>query len=294
MGNIPFSCVSAAPSTERVQYDMTPIQNKNLPMIWLAGQKNTGKKTHGNLIKEKYDLEVISISELLRQEAMNDTKRGCIVKEALDTARKINDTIVIDLLKESLLNSNDNIRGFLISNFPKNAKQADMFLKEIGNVNFIFYFYSDTPLLIDRAKEKSDTELNEDNLKKDIANANRDMKVCLGKFALKIESINTSSAPEDVFPKVENALIRRLSTSRPIATESDYVRPQEKPEEKEAEQERGDQPYEEIELADTNKREGTQETRDEYEPEELEKIQVEDERINDEEDDASVVSDSEI
>ncbi|KAJ8965819.1 hypothetical protein NQ314_003886 [Rhamnusium bicolor] len=79
------------PSLERVEYDLTPWKNKNVPIIWLTGQQNTGKKTHGNFIKDSFNYEHISITQLLRDEARKNTERGTIVKEALNSKKKVSD-----------------------------------------------------------------------------------------------------------------------------------------------------------------------------------------------------------
>ncbi|KAG5882987.1 hypothetical protein JTB14_004326 [Gonioctena quinquepunctata] len=220
-----FSCIGREPSVERIQYDLSPIHNKNLPIIWMTGQQNTGKKTHGNFMEEKYNFEILHVTELLRKEANKDTKRGGLIKDALTVNKNVDDRIVLDLLKEALLDSQTD-KGFVISNFPKNSKQADLFLKEVGYVTFIFYLYSDTSFLIERAQKKSVGEVDEDMLRRSIASSTRDIKMNLGKYIMKIESINTSGRPEEVFPKVESALIRRINMDRPIITETDYVRPQ--------------------------------------------------------------------
>lgn len=70
---------------------MSPVQSKNLPFIWLIGQQNTGKKTHGNLIKEKIRFEHISVSELLRNESERDTPRGKAIDDCLKNHKKISD-----------------------------------------------------------------------------------------------------------------------------------------------------------------------------------------------------------
>lgn len=211
-------------SPSQVTFDMTRLRNKNLPIIWITGQQNTGKKTLGQLIKDRYEFEYINITDLLREEASKETKRAQTINEALKSKKKVSDSTIIDLLKETLTDST-NDKGFVIANFPKNPKQAERFIKEISNVNFIFYFYSEIPLLIERAQEKSGVALDPETLRRDIAVATRDLKLCLSKFTLKIESINTSGLPEETFVKVENALIRRINVT-PIKTETDYVQPQ--------------------------------------------------------------------
>lgn len=96
---------------------------------------------------------------------------------------------VIALLKEELLNTSSE-NGYVISNFPKNSKQADLFVKEIGNVNFILYFYCDTISLLSRAQEKHDGDINEGVLKRNFAYATRDIKMSLSKFLIKVENVS--------------------------------------------------------------------------------------------------------
>lgn len=100
--------------------------------------------------------------------------------------------IIIDLLKESLLNSTTE-RGFVISNFPRNAKQAELFMKEIGKVSFILHLHSNMSCLINRAQEKSEEKLNEDALKRSIVTADSYVKLSLVKFANKVENVRTVS-----------------------------------------------------------------------------------------------------
>lgn len=206
---IPFNLnLFKVSQNEKITYDMSLIQSKNLPFIWLIGQQNTGKKTHGELLKENFGFEHISVTELLRSETGKDTTRGTIVKECLDSHKKISDVfhdiliiflcynfyfqfLIIELIKEALLNSNASVSGYVISNFPKNSKQADLFMKEIGNVNFIFYLYCDTISLLSRAQERNEGELNETVLKRNFAYATRDIKLSLGKFLSKVENVST-------------------------------------------------------------------------------------------------------
>lgn len=96
--------------------------------------------------------------------------------------------IVIDLLKESLLNSTTN-RGFVISNFPKTAKQAQMFVKEIGNVSFVLHLHSNVNCLMDRAQQKSQERLDQELLKNTIVFADSYLKLSLMKFVNKVENV---------------------------------------------------------------------------------------------------------
>lgn len=70
---------------------MSPVRSRNLPIVWLIGQKNTGKKTHGELIKETFNFVHINVTDLLRNEAKNDSPRGKTVDDLLNNNKKVSD-----------------------------------------------------------------------------------------------------------------------------------------------------------------------------------------------------------
>nr|CAH7752838.1 unnamed protein product [Callosobruchus chinensis] len=218
-----FSCLKYQSNLE---VDMTSVVGKNLPYVWICGQQNAGKKTQGSLIRDQFGFEHIRIADLLRLEASKDTERGRLVKDSIINNRKIHDNIVMELLSQAMLHSR-NDKGYVISNFPRTPRQADLFVGALGRVDLVLYFYTDTTRLVERARQKAGGEdLDEAVVRRDIAYANRDMKGCLGKYSEKVENVNTNGLPEDVFEKVEKIFARRLNLTiqRPICTESDYVR----------------------------------------------------------------------
>lgn len=74
---------------------MSPVRSRNLPIVWLVGQNNTGKRTHGELIKENFNFVHINVTEMLRNEARNDTTRAKLIDEYLKNNKKISDVINI-------------------------------------------------------------------------------------------------------------------------------------------------------------------------------------------------------
>lgn len=70
---------------------MTALKNRNLPIVWVSGQQNTGKKTHANLIKEKFNYEHVSVSALLREEAAKESDRALALRDALDSKKQISE-----------------------------------------------------------------------------------------------------------------------------------------------------------------------------------------------------------
>lgn len=174
---------------QRLKYDLTPIETYSSPIIWIVGPSGTGRHKHADTLARNLELENIVVSELLRREAMQETDRGRIIKNALhNSPKKMPDEVVIDLIKESMLSNIKHKKGFLLNGFPRTAKQANMFVKEIADVDVIVFLYSDMQLLLSRANKKHKNEdLN--TLKKNIHNYLREAKAGVSKFGAKIEKV---------------------------------------------------------------------------------------------------------
>lgn len=88
---IPFNDFFKVSNGEKITYDMAPFRSKNLPIVWLIGQQNTGKRTHGELMQDNFNFEHINVTQLLRNEAVKDTQRGKTIDDCLKNHKKISD-----------------------------------------------------------------------------------------------------------------------------------------------------------------------------------------------------------
>ncbi|RZB66650.1 adenylate kinase isoenzyme 1 [Asbolus verrucosus] len=224
-----FSCIDdQVPSIQRLQYDMTPVKSKSLPIIWLVGPPGSGRNTQAKLLSENLEFSHVKVAELLREESDKDTNRGRMINEALHhRSKKIPDSIVIDLIKEEMLRMSLNCKGYLINNFPKNSKQASLFIKEIDDVDAIIYLVCDIPIMVKRKKVKSEGRLDDETIKKAIANYMKDIKEGISKYGSKLEKIRGNEDPNEVYTKIETAISVRINTRTKITAESDYAQSQE-------------------------------------------------------------------
>lgn len=76
------------PDLQRLQYDLTPLKSKPVPVVWLVGPPGSGRKTQSQKLSENLGYENIRISELLRNESTKDTDRGKVIKECLQNPAK--------------------------------------------------------------------------------------------------------------------------------------------------------------------------------------------------------------
>lgn len=76
---------------QRIDYDMTPLKTKTLPVIWLVGPPGSGRQTQAEIMAKHLNYENVRVAQLLRTEALKDTDRGKIVKDCLGGSKKVPD-----------------------------------------------------------------------------------------------------------------------------------------------------------------------------------------------------------
>lgn len=106
-----------------------------------------GKGTISKYIEENYNYDHISVGDLLREEANNNSS----INEILKSGSLLDDNFVLNILKERLSKQNNN---FIIDGFPRNINQAinfDKLLKELGiKLEMILYIKVDKNVALNR------------------------------------------------------------------------------------------------------------------------------------------------
>ncbi|MHA1513618.1 MAG: adenylate kinase, partial [Candidatus Hodarchaeales archaeon] len=108
----------------------------------------SGKGTQAKFITKKYDLPQISTGDLLRDAVKRETDLGIKAKEFLNTGTLVPDEIVLELLKERLLND-DCSNGFILDGYPRNLTQAKQ-LANITDIDLVINIDVDYGLLVTR------------------------------------------------------------------------------------------------------------------------------------------------
>ncbi len=102
--------------------------------IVLLGAPGSGKRTQTSLMVERYGIPSISTGDLLKSALANATVLGQQVKEAMEEGRSVTEEVVLELIRERLLQP-DACNGFVLDGFPRNILQAitlDELLYEMG------------------------------------------------------------------------------------------------------------------------------------------------------------------
>ncbi len=119
--------------------------------IVLFGYPNSGK---GSLSQKLIDCSFVHIStgDLLRKEVKNNGKYAHMIKYCLDNGKFVDDSIVLDILKNqlSLISNNSNL---LLDGIPRTLNQCEE-LEKLIKIDYAFELVCPKNIIIDRAKNR--------------------------------------------------------------------------------------------------------------------------------------------
>ena len=91
--------------------------------IVLLGAPGSGKGTQAQRLVERARVPQISTGDLLRAAVARGTELGKQAREAMDSGRLVDDSLVLGMIRERL-DEPDTRRGFILDGFPRNLAQA--------------------------------------------------------------------------------------------------------------------------------------------------------------------------
>jgi len=98
--------------------------NKQPVNIIMHGFPGSGRATHADNLAKAFNLNVISTSNMLHQEAASDSPTSALIKPLLDKGLIVPDEIVIRLIERKLQSTNGNGRGYIFKSYPRSLVQA--------------------------------------------------------------------------------------------------------------------------------------------------------------------------
>jgi len=100
----------------------------------LLGPPGAGKGTQAKMLIDTYNIPQISTGDMLRAALKKQTTLGLEAKKYMDVGQLVPDTVVINLVKERITQS-DCVDGFMLDGFPRTTSQAEELDDVLGSLN---------------------------------------------------------------------------------------------------------------------------------------------------------------
>lgn len=101
------------------------------------GGPGSGKGTQCEKISEQFGYTHLSSGDLLREEVKSGSERGKHLNELMQKGILVSNQIVLDMIKDAMLQKIETSSGFLIDGYPRQVEQGIEFEKEASKIKFI-------------------------------------------------------------------------------------------------------------------------------------------------------------
>ena len=127
----------------------------------LLGGPGAGKSTQSKFLCEKFQLQRVSVGDILRQAIADQTELGQQAEAFVNQGKLVPDTVIIDLMRDRLTQP-DMTNGWVLEGYPRTAFQAeelDFLLDDLGQtLNTAIYFKVNEQVLNERSQARGLTD----------------------------------------------------------------------------------------------------------------------------------------
>jgi adenylate kinase len=191
--------------------------------IVLLGPPGSGKGTLGKQLSQKYEYELISTGEILRDEKksgrnraliknINESEIGKNINDILGKGNLVPDEIVNNIIKNKIGIYKYLDGQFILDGFPRNIKQAE-FLDTIGDIGLVIYLEVSDNIIRERILERGKSSGREDDqniytINNRILQYNLETKPLIDFYNSKkiLATIDGEKSIKEVFNRVENII----------------------------------------------------------------------------------------
>jgi adenylate kinase len=129
----------------------------------IFGPPGAGKGTQSPLLTKRFELKHISTGELLREEIEKGTEIGIIAKNLIDKGMFVDDSIVLDMIRKEIFETDSSVKGFLFDGFPRTIYQAEEFDKMLRkyknrSINAVLSLEIDDEIIVERITKRAEIE----------------------------------------------------------------------------------------------------------------------------------------
>lgn len=125
-------------------------------IIVIFGPPGSGKGTQSSILLEKYNLQLISVGDLLRSIISSKSNLGKKIKDVIESGNLIQDDIICELLHNQITSMSDSV---LLDGFPRNLNQAHFLTQSLKekydrDVDFIIELKVEDSIVFNRLQNR--------------------------------------------------------------------------------------------------------------------------------------------
>ncbi|KAF7269926.1 hypothetical protein GWI33_017022 [Rhynchophorus ferrugineus] len=198
-----------------VIYFIAPTPEIKVPIIWVLGGPGSGKGTQCDRIVQKYGFTHLSSGDLLRNEVSSGSPRGKELTAIMERGELVPIDVVLELLKEAILQALPTSKGYLIDGYPREKEQGILFEQRIAPVNLVIFFDASEETLVSRLLERAKTsgrvDDNEETIKKRLHTFNTHNDHVIQQYPEKLRRIHAERSPEEIFAETSGFIDQLLA-----------------------------------------------------------------------------------
>ncbi|XP_008846874.1 adenylate kinase isoenzyme 5 isoform X2 [Nannospalax galili] len=181
-------------------------------IIFMMGGPGSGKGTQCEKLAEKYGFTHLSTGELLRQELASESERSKLIRDIMERGDLVPSGIVLELLKEAMVASLGNTKGFLIDGYPREVKQGEEFGRRIGDPHLVICMDCSADTMTSRLLQRSQSSQRGEDTGRTIAKRleayHRASIPVVAYYETKTQlwKVNAEGAPDQVFLRLCTAI----------------------------------------------------------------------------------------
>ncbi|NP_001396668.1 adenylate kinase isoenzyme 5 isoform 5 [Mus musculus] len=176
------------------------------------GGPGSGKGTQCEKLAEKYGFTHLSTGELLRQELTSESERSKLIRDIMERGDLVPSGVVLELLKEAMVASLGNTKGFLIDGYPREVKQGEEFGRRIGDPHLVICMDCSADTMTNRLLQRSQSSQRGEDGAKSIAKRLEAYHrasipvVTYYERKTQLRKVNAEGTPEQVFLQLCTAI----------------------------------------------------------------------------------------
>ncbi|XP_012577993.1 PREDICTED: adenylate kinase isoenzyme 5 isoform X2 [Condylura cristata] len=185
---------------------------KKCKIIFMIGGPGSGKGTQCEKLVEKYGFTHLSTGELLRNELATESERSKLIRDIMERGDLVPSGFILELLKEAMVASLHDTKGFLIDGYPREVKQGEEFGHRIGEPHLVICMDCSADTMTNRLLQKRQRSPRMDNstaaIAKRLETYYRASIPVIAYYETKtqLHKINAEGTPEEVFLQLCTAI----------------------------------------------------------------------------------------